>query len=111
VRLNFILFYRFCDVAQVAIVHKIFRQIWLYSKYECKKILSTFSRCRGSSGDFWRMIRKNFLFGAFFSPKNGTGDRIFLLQDIFRKMSKIQHKNKIKSRNADRRHGRARARL
>jgi hypothetical protein len=81
-------------------------------KYECIKILSTFSRCRGSSGDFRRMIEeKIFLFGAFFSPKNGTGDRIFLLQDIFRKMSKIQHKNKIKSRNADRRHGRARARL
>jgi hypothetical protein len=98
VRLNYILFYRFFDVAQVAIMHKIFSQIWRYSKYECKKILSTFSRCSGSSGDFWRLIEiKFFLFGAFFSPpKNGTDERIFLLQDIFRKMSKIRHKNKNK---------------
>jgi hypothetical protein len=111
VRLNYILFYRFCDVAQVAIVHKIFSQIWRYSKYECKKILSTFSRCRGSSGDFWRMIEKHFFLSGAFFPKNGTGDRIILLQNIFRKMSKIRHKIKIKSWNPDRRHGRARARL
>jgi hypothetical protein len=34
-----------------------------------KKILSTFSRCRGSSGDFWRMIEKKSFFLAVFFPK------------------------------------------
>jgi hypothetical protein len=58
------------------------------------------------------MIEKHFfLSGAFFFPQNGTGDRIFLRQNIFRKMSRIRHKIKIKSWNPDRRHGRARARL
>jgi hypothetical protein len=65
---------------------KVFSQIWQYSKYESRIILSKLSCCR----QFWENLAYIYIYIG--DLKKGMCDKILFFQNILLKMAKTHHK-------------------